>query len=76
MVPLEIEISPSAALIEAGPSLQLTIQSHDAARSPAFRHHTIVNRGLHAIVTGRQHDSYLAVPLKKSEAAEISLACK
>jgi predicted acyl esterase len=76
IVPLEIEIWPSATLFEAGSSLQLTIQGHDAARYPAFGHRTLVNRGLHTILTGGQHDSCLAVPLKKSEVAEISLACK
>jgi len=38
IVPLEIEIWPSATLFEAGTSLQVTIQGHDAARYPAFRH--------------------------------------
>ena len=63
IVPLEIEIWPSATLFEAGCTLQLTIQGHDAARYPAFRHRKLVNRGWHTIFTGGQYDSCLAVPL-------------
>ena len=63
IVPLEIEIWPSATLFEAGSTLQLTIQGHDAARYPAFRHRKLVNRGSHTIFTGGPYDSCLAVPL-------------
>ena len=45
IVPLEIEIWPSATLFEAGSSLQVTIQGHDPARYPAFGHRKLVNRG-------------------------------
>ncbi len=76
IVPLEIEIWPSSTLFEAGSTLQVTIQGHDAARYPAFGHRELVNRGLHTIFTGGPHDSCLAVPLNKSEATEISLARK
>ena len=51
IVPLDIEIWPSAALFEAGTFLQLTIQGHDAARYPAFGHRKLVNRGWHTIFT-------------------------
>jgi predicted acyl esterase len=74
IVPLEIEIWPSATLFEAGSALLLTIQGHDAARYPAFGHHTLVNRGSHTIFAGGPYDSSLAVLLTKSEATEISLA--
>jgi predicted acyl esterase len=63
IVPLEIEVWPSATLFEAGSSLLLTIQGHDAARYPAFRHCKLVNRGLHTLFTGGSYDSCLTVPL-------------
>jgi putative CocE/NonD family hydrolase len=63
IVPLEIEIWPSATLFEAGTTMQLTIQGHDAARYPAFGHRQLVNRGWHTIFTGGSYDSCLAVPL-------------
>ena len=74
IVALEIEIWPSATLFEAGSTLQLTIQGHDAASYPAFRHRELVNRGWHTIFTGGPHDSHLTVPLNSPEATEISLA--
>jgi hypothetical protein len=64
IVSLEIEIWPSATLIEAGSTLQLTIRGHDSARYPAFAHRKLVNCGLHTIYTGGPYDSSLAVPLK------------
>ncbi len=62
-LPLEIEIWPSATLFEAGSTLQLTIQGHDAGKYPAFGHRKLVNRGWHTILTGGPYDSCLAVPL-------------
>ena len=63
IVPLEIEIWPSATLFEAGSTLQLTIQGRDAAGYPAFGHRKRVNSGLHTVFTGGPYDSCLAVPL-------------
>jgi hypothetical protein len=63
IVPVEIEIWPSATLFEAGSTLQLTIQGQDADRYPAFGHRTHVNHGLHTIFAGGPYDSCLAVPL-------------
>ena len=63
VVPVEIEIWPSATLFEAGSALQLTIQGHDAARYPAFGHRQLVNHGWHTIFTGGPYDSCLVVPL-------------
>ncbi len=63
IVPVEIEIWPSATLFEAGSTLQVTIQGQDAARYPAFGHRKLVNRGWHTIFTGGPYDSSLAVPL-------------
>jgi predicted acyl esterase len=64
-VPLDIEIWPSATFFEAGSTLQLTIQGHDAARYPAFGHRKLVNRGRHTIFTGGRYDSCLTVPVNK-----------
>jgi predicted acyl esterase len=74
VVPVEIEIWPSATLFEAGSTLQLTVQGHDAANYTAFGHRALVNRGLHTIFTGGRYDSFLAVPLNKSEAPQIPIA--
>jgi predicted acyl esterase len=64
-VPLEIELWPSATFFETGSTLRLTIQGHDAARYPGFRHRKLVNRGRHTVSTGGRYDSCLTVPLKK-----------
>jgi hypothetical protein len=71
IVAVEIEIWPSATFFEAGSSLQLTIQGHDAAKYPAFGHRELVNRGLHTIFTGGPYDSCLSVPLNRSETAKV-----
>ena len=63
IVPVEIEIWPSATLFEAGSTLQLTIQGQDADIYPGFAHRTHVNHGLHTIFAGGPYDSCLAVPL-------------
>lgn len=63
VVPVEIEIWPSATLFEAGSSLQLTIHGQDAVKYPAFRHRDSVNRGWHTIFTGGPCDSCLTIPL-------------
>jgi uncharacterized protein len=63
IVPLEIEIWPSATLFEPNSTLELVIMGHDAASYPAFRHRSLVNRGTHSIFTGGSYDSCLTVPL-------------
>jgi putative CocE/NonD family hydrolase len=63
IVPVKIEIWPSATLFEAGSTLQLTIQGQDAAGYPAFQHRKLVNCGWHTIFTGGQFDSCLTVPM-------------
>ena len=65
VVPLEVEIWPSATLLEAGSTLQLTIQGHDAGKYPAFGHRKLVNQGWHTIFTGGPYDSSLTVALNK-----------
>ena len=74
IVPLDIEIWPSATLFVAGSTLRLTIQGQDAARYPSFGHSELVNRGWHTIFTGGPHDSCLTVPLNKSEERSQELA--
>jgi predicted acyl esterase len=64
IVPMEIEIWPSATIFEAGSILELTILGHDAVKYPAFRHEKLVNRGWHTIFTGGKFDSVLIVPCR------------
>lgn len=66
IVPIEIEIWPSATLFEAGSTMQLAIQGHDAAKYPGFRHERLVNHGRHTICTGGEYDSSLTVPVNTS----------
>jgi len=63
IVPLEIEVWPSATLFEVGSTLLLTILGHDAANYPSFGHGKLVNRGVHTLYTGGSRDSCLTVPL-------------
>ena len=62
IVAVEIEILPSSTLFEAGTTLRLDIQGHDAARYPSFSHKRTVNRGQHRIHCGGEFDSQLVVP--------------
>jgi uncharacterized protein len=66
IIPLEIEIWPSSTLFEAGSTLQIAIQGHDAAKYPTFRHRKLVNRGLHTIFTGGRYLSHLVIPVNQS----------
>jgi len=66
VVPVEIEFWPSATSFEAGSTLQLAIQGHDAARYPAFGHRRLVNSGWHTIFAGGAYDSFLVVPVNGS----------
>ncbi len=59
---VDIEILPSSTLFEAGTSLRLDIQGHDAARYPSFAHKQTVNKGVHRIHCGGEFDSQLVVP--------------
>ena len=75
VVPVEIEIWPSATLFEAGSSLQLTIQGRDAARYPAFGHRELVNRGLHTIFTGGTYDSFRPMPKRSKSSVSTRPTC-
>jgi predicted acyl esterase len=72
IVPVEIEIWPSSTLFEAGSTLQIAIQGHDAAKYPAFGHRTLVNRGLHTIFTGGRYDSHLVIPVNQTELPHLA----
>jgi predicted acyl esterase len=73
IVPVEIEIWPSATLFEPGSTLQVTVQGHDAAKYPAFGHGKLINRGMHTIFTGGQYDSSLTVPLNTSTSIVVEI---
>jgi hypothetical protein len=62
IVPVEIEIWPSATFFEPGSTLQVTVHRQDVANYPAFRHRKLVNRGWHTVFTGGTYDSCLTVP--------------
>ena len=62
IVPVEIEVLPSSTLFEAGSTLRLDIQGHDAARYPSFTHARSVNRGKHRLHCGAEFDAQLVVP--------------
>ena len=63
ILPLEVEIWPSATLFEAGSSLQLCVLGHDAAAYPGFGHKDLRNRGTHTIHAGGAYDSHLILPV-------------
>jgi uncharacterized protein len=68
IVPLDVEIWPSATRFEAGETLRLVVQGTDVYKYPRqwrvqTRHEDTVNAGTHVIYTGGGHDSHLVVPL-------------
>ena len=67
IVPIEVEILPSATRFEAGETLRVVIQGKDIYRYPRplmlTYHDASVNRGLHSIHTGGHYDSQLTVPV-------------
>jgi len=67
IVPVDIEIWPSATRFEAGEQLRLVIQGSDIYQYPKplvyARHESTVNAGRHLIHTGGETSSYLLVPV-------------
>ena len=63
----KLNCSPLTGFEAPESTLQLTIQGHDAARYPGFRHRKLVNRGWHAIFTGGPYDSCLTAPLNNRD---------
>lgn len=62
VVPVDIEILPSATLFERGSRLSLVIQGRDLVFHPVDNHKLTRNRGRHLVHTGGEYDSYLLVP--------------
>lgn len=67
IVPVEIEIWPSATRFDAGEGLQLIVQGSDIVteavpNAPFARHEDTRNRGTHVIHTGGEFDSHLLAP--------------
>ncbi len=66
LVPVDIEILPSGTRFDATETLRLVVQGTDVYRYPRPLTHPVhadsVNRGIHRIHTGGEHDSYLVVP--------------
>jgi len=69
VVMLDVEIWPSSTRFGTREGLRLIVQGSDINKYPKasapvyFRHEDTVNRGLHFIHTGADHDSYLLVPV-------------
>ena len=74
VVPVEIEIWPSATLFREGESLQLVVQGGDFAYTKSnplpvkhgripVQHALTVNRGRHVIHSSGKYDSHLLVPV-------------
>jgi uncharacterized protein len=68
IVPLDVEIWPSATRFAAGETLRLIVQGTDVYKYPRrwrvqTRHEHTVNVGEHVLHTGGELDSHLVVPL-------------
>ncbi|MBX5466020.1 MAG: CocE/NonD family hydrolase [Firmicutes bacterium] len=67
IVPLDIEIWPSATHFDAGEGLRLVVQGTDVNKYPKpavyCRHEESVNRGLHRVYTGGPYPAYLLLPI-------------
>lgn len=63
VIPVEIEILPFAVLFEQGTILELVVKGSDIAQEPTVQHDKLVNQGLHKIFAGKDHESYLVIPV-------------
>jgi predicted acyl esterase len=67
IVPVDIEIWPSATLFEAGESIQVFIQGRDIYGFPTVRHtqmhEDLRNAGEHVLYAGGEFDSQLLIPV-------------
>ncbi|MCW2351329.1 CocE/NonD family hydrolase [Sphingobium sp. B12D2B] len=67
IVEAQIEILPSGTLFRAGDVLRIRIKGRDIYQYPKpmlyMRHEDTVNRGMHHIHTGGEHDSHLLIPV-------------
>jgi putative CocE/NonD family hydrolase len=72
VVPVEIEIYPSATWFAAGESLELILASDEIIASPPYRKDTSPNRGTHVVHTGATFGSSLLVPVIHDRRTEAS----
>jgi uncharacterized protein len=64
IVPIEIEIWPSATSFEPGEVLQLVVRGSDLYTEALLSHHADTrNRGQHVLHCGGDHDSHLLIPV-------------
>jgi len=76
VVPVDIEIWPSATRFEAGETLRVVVQGRDVYTEalpglPFARHENTRNAGMHVLWAGGQYDSHLLVPLVSQVAMSI-----
>lgn len=67
VIPVEIEILPSATLFEEGETLRLSISGRDIVEFSRFGHDDSVNKGQHEIHAGDSRPSHLFLPLVGAE---------
>ena len=72
IVPVEIEIWPTAIMFHTGESLALVVKGSDIVTEylpPRFRseHKDTINKGMHNIYTGGKYDSHLLLPVIPSK---------
>jgi predicted acyl esterase len=75
IVPVDIEIWPSATKFEKGETLRVVVQGHDIytdalPRLPFARHEETRNQGSHVLWTGGRYDSHLLIPLQPTPVSD------
>ena len=63
IVPVDIEILPSSTRFSAGESLVLQISGMELAGAGDIAHSDPVNRGVHVVHIGGEHNSHLLLPV-------------
>lgn len=64
VVPVEIEILPSATAFEPGERLKLVVQGYEILDfTYRYHHEDTVNRGAHVVYAGGRYDSHLLIPV-------------
>lgn len=70
IVPVDIEIWPSATRFSAGEGLGLIVRGSDFYTGAVMsRHVETRNRGAHVLHTGADHDSFLVLPTRPADAS-------
>ena len=62
IVPVDIELYPSATFFAAGEAIQLIVSANEIIPSPPYRRVVDYNRGLHVFHFGGEYDAFLQVP--------------